>query len=608
MVGEAYRMHRSGNLAAAEALYRQALEVDPKHLTALGGLGSLLLQQGRGEPARKVWGRTATLYPGRAEVLANLGLAYQMEGMADEAERSFERALALKPEAPDLLCHLAQLKLEQGDSPGALDIFRRALDLAPDNPQTLRHLGAVHAQLKNWPLSAACLRRVAELQPEDWTALADLGIALRHAGRPDQAKGFLQRALELDKDNPYICNNLAAVCLDLRRWARAEGLFRQALTLMPDWIGARKNLGYSLLAQGKLAEATLEFLESLAQDESDPSGLCHLARALYLQGKLQAADEAFGQALQLEPDFPAALIGRATLNLLAGRENEAWPLIRRRYQGSTHPVADKLPLWDARMPEGTRVLVWADCGLAEALTMLPALAVLKAQGARPWLQAPEFWAGLLAGVEASEGLAPLGDDGRDFDCHAPLAALPALLELAPDGARSPILAAPPEAEVAEWRQRLGEREGRLLVGLAWACTDGTPWDAARTPGDECWKGLGELEGVEFVPLQPGPHSAGLALRAFTPPQKPEELAALMAALDLVVLPEGWPAALAGAAGIAAWVLLGPGPGWSWGLDDEASPWHPGLSLIRTTEVDDWTAAGEELASRLARFRASPHIS
>lgn len=606
LVREAYTHHRAGRLSPAQELYTRALAVEPEHLAALFGLGSILLHRRQGEAARKVWGRVTTLYPEMVEAIANLGLAYQMAGSPEQAEECFRRALAQKPQAPDLHCHLAQLKLEQGEQDVAWSLYRRALELEPDNPATLHQVGTAQARAGNWLEAVNCFSRLAELRPEDWKVLSDLGSLLRRAGRAHEAREALERALALDPDNPHISNNLAAACLSLGQWDRSRDLLGRVVTLMPDWIGARLNLGYALLAQGRPAEATLEFIEAVERDEGDPAALGHLGRAFYLQGNLEAAAEVFDRELALSPEARDAMAGKATLLLLAGRRREAWALIRRRYLGIRHPVARDLPLWDSAEPGRGRVLVWADCGLAEALAALPALEALAERGLEPWLETPDGWHVLLTGVKGCAGLAGPDRPWRDFACQAPLAVLPALLDMQPPARPEPCLSPPPAGAVTAWRQRMAGLGTGPKLGLAWASRDGTPWDAVRTPGPECWGLLAGGVGAALVPLSPGPPpetllQAGMSPDGPPPPEEPAELAALMAALDALVLPEGWMAAWAGAMGAPAWVLLGPGPGWVWGGDGPRSPWLPGPELIRAQGLDDWSGAGAELAAALARW-------
>ena len=59
LVGAALALHRSGQLAAAEPLYRQAIEADPDSAEPVQLLGTLALQAGRAGEAASLLERAA---------------------------------------------------------------------------------------------------------------------------------------------------------------------------------------------------------------------------------------------------------------------------------------------------------------------------------------------------------------------------------------------------------------------------------------------------------------------------------------------------------------------------------------------------------------------
>ena len=91
LTDQAVTLHRSGNFAAAEQLYRAALAADPRDFTARHLLGVTLAQQGRGEDALREIAEALTLRPGDADALLNHANVLKTLGRESEALAGFTR-------------------------------------------------------------------------------------------------------------------------------------------------------------------------------------------------------------------------------------------------------------------------------------------------------------------------------------------------------------------------------------------------------------------------------------------------------------------------------------------------------------------------------------
>jgi hypothetical protein len=78
-----------------------------------------------------------------------------------------------------------------------------------------------------------------------------------------------------------------------------------------------------------------------------------------------------------------------------------------------------------------------------------------------------------------------------------------------------------------------------------------------------------------------------------------DLAAMLAALDLVITVDTAIAHLAGALGRPTLVLLPYAPDWRWLLGREDSPWYRSARLFRQPQPNDWGTAVEAVARALA---------
>jgi ADP-heptose:LPS heptosyltransferase len=78
-----------------------------------------------------------------------------------------------------------------------------------------------------------------------------------------------------------------------------------------------------------------------------------------------------------------------------------------------------------------------------------------------------------------------------------------------------------------------------------------------------------------------------------------EMAAIMEALDLMIISDSGPAHLAGALGRPAWIALRDAPDWRWQLERTDTPWYPTLRLFRQQTRGAWEPVFETIAAALA---------
>ena len=79
-----------------------------------------------------------------------------------------------------------------------------------------------------------------------------------------------------------------------------------------------------------------------------------------------------------------------------------------------------------------------------------------------------------------------------------------------------------------------------------------------------------------------------------------DLVDVVASLDHVVGPNGWPIHVAGALGIPGTVLLPENHDWYWHGDGETSTWYPSITRILKPAGPDWEAATDRLSERLGQ--------
>jgi tetratricopeptide (TPR) repeat protein len=112
---EGLNAHDRGDMALAEAKYREAVAAEPRMAVALNNLGMVLIQQDRIEEAVDCLRSAGEIDPEYAEALNNLGFAHRRLGHNVEAADCYEKFLALTPDvedAPRIREWIAQVRVE----------------------------------------------------------------------------------------------------------------------------------------------------------------------------------------------------------------------------------------------------------------------------------------------------------------------------------------------------------------------------------------------------------------------------------------------------------------------------------------------------------------
>ena len=246
----AMRLHQAGQIAQAEPLYRQILDIDPGHLGALNFLGVLAQASGDNWGAIQLLGRAITLDERIPDLHCNIAEAYRALGRLDEAIDHHQRALQLEPEYIEARCNLGNALLQKGKLTAAAAQFQQALQQDPN------------------------------LIP----AYSGLGSALYRQGKLEEAAASYRRALALNPNDAGACNNLAVTLSEQGDLSEAATLFARAVSLKPDFAEAHINLGNALREQGKLSEAVAQCRRALELRPDSVEALHNLGVALLMQG------------------------------------------------------------------------------------------------------------------------------------------------------------------------------------------------------------------------------------------------------------------------------------------------------------------------------------
>lgn len=505
--------------------------------------------------------------------------------------------------SPASVLEPAQRAVAAGDHRAALAIYDATLSIYPGRVDALAGRGAALRALGHPREAVVALLQALSRDPTHQDARLDLALALRESGRRDEARTLYGLLLRDPLAPARTWHGLALLCQSEGHDDAAEACLRRAAALAPGDIGAGLDLADLLARRGELAEAIDLFHGVLAIRPGTAPAHAGLGQALIGLGRLEEAGDQLERALVMDAENTVAHLARARLNLLAGDLPAAWDDLDWRWslRGHRRPEPPGLP-WDGNAElSGHSILLWAEQGVGETIHLLRYVPQVAERGAKVVLGLPGSLAPLAAGLAGIARVVVSGQPipaGLDIDFHASLADLPRLLgstlsQLPP----APYLTAP-ESRRAAIR---APSTALLKVGLAWAGAraDWTVPLAQLMP-------LLSMPGIAAYSLQTGPRAdeatqvAHPALLADLSGSVADfaDLAARIAAMDVVVAADGAVAHLAGALGVPVCVIVAMAPDWRWMLERDDSPWYASARVFRQTSADNWNRPVRQVCAAL----------
>ncbi len=233
-----------GDVAAAIAHYRQALELQPGSGSAHAKLALALGQTGNDDEAMPHFQRSIELEPERVVMYNNRAMALVRQGKLDEALADFRQAEKLDPDSLPVQVNLASCLADAGKFEEAILHFRRAIEIDPD-------------AIVLYQLVAQLLRRQEQNQPAaEWDARAV--AAGRRLARTENRRGS-----ELAKQGKI---DAVLAC------------FQAAIAADAGFAPAHDNLADVLAARGRIQEAIEHYRRALQIDPADARAKSGLAR------------------------------------------------------------------------------------------------------------------------------------------------------------------------------------------------------------------------------------------------------------------------------------------------------------------------------------------
>lgn len=599
---------RLGRAPLAHVYFRRSTLLAPDALDASRGLAASGPETDRTVLLR----RCVILAPLDKDARLHNGLALHGAGDIEAASRQFRRLLIVDPANPDGYLRLGNALLDLDDGDGATKAYLRTLQVEPRSGTARNNLGLMAFGKEEFAAAEQWFAAAAVAAPGLAEAWLNHARAQRKLDPAHDALSLRKRGLVLEPAQALACCEIAASLNELKWIYRARALDQE-----PHQAFIRMAV-LATLASNR--DGVVPWLRRAAiAKPNDSVAWYDLAIEAGLVDDLEQAVRYGTRAVQIEDDHVSARRNRAFALLSLERFEEGWRAHTRRLSNSSTENIQRffdIPEWDGAALADRHLLLWGEQGIGDEvqfLTLLPYLLRLRPRVTvltEPRLR-PIIKRG-FPGVTVPDVGAPSGtvEDHHGADVHLAIGDLPHRLDLFCGGAAAPEPWIIPDPErVAALRSGFRARHpGRRLVGITWRSVSPKA-DERRTVPPPLWKDIAAVPGIALVALQYGVTEEDLSAFAeagieidnghgVDPLQSLDDLAALVAAMDLVICPTNNTVHFAGALSVPCWVLLGERPDWRWGRRRDNSLWYSNTRVFRRGSEGDWTQVLARVAGTL----------
>jgi tetratricopeptide (TPR) repeat protein len=641
----------AGDYGLAETLLQSVLQIAPKFPSALHQLGIVAIKQGRPSLAIRSIQRalsTAEAVPLRR---CDLALAFATGERYEEAIASYRRALELNPqfnrahqELGELLCKLNRKEEARPHFQAAglpfpgEETMLPASHAAPDNACEATALPAVSMQSSE-------LVAIRELTRERQIDEARRRLQQHLAKFPGCVEAMLLLAEILHEEQEHAAaGEHVEAALDLEPSAQGYLLHGQVLEAQGHDVEALASYELALSLEAPLAAAQIQaanlalklnqpalaekhFRAALQQAPRDQQLWNSLGLALYEQGQNAAAIACYEQAITFaKPQaFPVAEANMSFALLQQGNFAAGWQAYEARWScAASTPRRSQLPMpeWDGSSLAGKSLLIHAEQGLGDEIMFATCYQELCQEAKRivatcdPRMKSifqrsfPGIeWVGVTRGQEYR--WQPLPAQRCDLHSAAGSILQYRRRDLADFPKQQAFLEADP-ALLAAWKARFAELPTGARIGIAWQGGEQVKDRQRRCLDIQQLAPLFAVPGVEWINLQHGEVADDLQATGTRIHDWPEfdlrndleNLAARIAACDLVISVGNAAVHLAGALGVPTWCLLPATGAWRWGPVNQATPWYKSVRPLSQTAAGQWHTLLDSIAAILPEWLAA----
>jgi len=261
---EGIAAHRSGNLEAALAAYKDVLTADPDHADGLHFLGLLHFDAGKADNAIVLIRKSLEQNPRNASAFNNLGNILKLSDRQAEALEAYVKAVEIEPRHDQAWANINVMMEGATNNEDLLPILTEIVRLDPDNPNAWHNYGLSLMLAGRRDEAADALERCLEFGSDVWSDPIWHARVLCALGRRDRAVEHLEGVVAADPDNTLARYQLAAVRGDKLDQAPEDYVKTHFDNFSDSFDDVLKNLGY------RAPELVAEEVNTLAAEKGVP--------------------------------------------------------------------------------------------------------------------------------------------------------------------------------------------------------------------------------------------------------------------------------------------------------------------------------------------------
>ncbi len=321
---------QSGKLEAALDYFQRAVYIAPTFGLAQYHLGTALLALHHAPDAITPLRSAEAAIPNSFDVELQLGSALSATGQDEEALQHLHRSAELRiaSTSPDALYALAMALQASGDAKGSLPLFEAATtspnaSANASGSAALTNYALAHVQTGDAIGALPLYARALALGPDTASLREDYGVAYLQQSDLDHALEQFHAGLALEPENAHLHYDLGLALKLKDNLTAAVPEFEKAAALDPQLPDPAYTLGVIYMQEGRYPEAIADLKRAAELQPKNGDAWALLGSVLKDSGDAAGALDALQHAIALEPDQPSLHIQVATLDIQAGKREEA---------------------------------------------------------------------------------------------------------------------------------------------------------------------------------------------------------------------------------------------------------------------------------------------
>ncbi len=275
-------------------VYQAAIELDPKKSAdSYTGWGWVLYEKGNYPGAIAMYKKAINIEPRSSHAYSNWGVALYdqgmyKQGMYKQAIAQFQKAIEFNANNAYAYNNWGNALDDQGDHKDAIDKYQKATAVDPEYAIAFFNWGGALYGLGKYDQAIEKYRQANDLDPKSAYPYYGWGEALCAQGKYGEAITKLKKATDINSEFPLAYQNWALALNKMGEHCEAQS--KSAIAA-----------GVALYGEGKYEEAIAKYQKAIDLDPKYANVYNNIGDALYRQGKYEKAISNYKRATDLDP-------------------------------------------------------------------------------------------------------------------------------------------------------------------------------------------------------------------------------------------------------------------------------------------------------------------